>query len=77
MSTGLRLVEKDGARITTLVFENGNRIEAKMFVDATYEGDLFARAGVKYFVGREDNSTYGETLNGFPRRENATDPVHS
>lgn len=61
----LKTVEKDGARITALVFENGNRIEAKMFVDATYEGDLFARASVKYFVGREDNSTYGETLNGF------------
>jgi hypothetical protein len=61
----LKTLEKVGARITALVFENGNRIEAKMFVDATYEGDLFARAGVKYFVGREDNSTYGETINGF------------
>jgi hypothetical protein len=61
----LKTVEKDGPRITALVFENGNRIEAKMFVDATYEGDLFARAGVKYFVGREDNSVYGETINGF------------
>ena len=36
-----------------------------MFVDATYEGDLFARAGVSYFVGREDNSLHGETVNGF------------
>lgn len=61
----LKTVEKDGAKITALVFENGNRIEAKMFMDATYEGDLFARAGVKYFVGRENNSDYGETLNGF------------
>lgn len=61
----LKTVEKDGNRITALVFENGNRIEAKMFVDATYEGDLFARAGVKYFVGREENDAYGETLNGF------------
>ncbi|RBP40476.1 FAD dependent oxidoreductase [Roseimicrobium gellanilyticum] len=61
----LKTVEKDGTRITALVFENGNRIEAKMFIDATYEGDLFARAGVKYFVGREDNSAYGETVNGF------------
>jgi FAD-dependent oxidoreductase family protein len=61
----LASVKKDGARITALTFENGDTIEAKMFVDATYEGDLFARAGVKYFVGREDNSTYGETLNGF------------
>ncbi len=61
----LKTVEKDGSRITALVFENGNRIEAKMFIDATYEGDLLARAGVKYFVGREDNATYGETVNGF------------
>lgn len=61
----LKSVEKDGNRITALLFENGNRIEAKMFIDATYEGDLFARAGVKYFVGREGNAAYGETLNGF------------
>jgi len=61
----LKTVEKEGARITALIFENGDRIEAKMFVDATYEGDLFARAGVKYFVGREGNDVYGETLNGF------------
>lgn len=62
-----RLVEvkKDGNRITALVFENGNTIQARMFIDATYEGDLFARAGVKYFVGREDNSLHGETANGF------------
>ena len=45
-------VKKDGARITALTFENGNRIEAKMFVDATYEGDPFGRAGWRYFIGR-------------------------
>jgi hypothetical protein len=44
--------------------ENGNIFRAKMFVDATYEGDLLAMAGVSYHVGREDNSTYNETLNG-------------
>jgi len=61
----LKSVTRDGQRITALTFENGNRIEAKVFVDATYEGDLFAMAGVSYHVGREDNSTYGETVNGF------------
>jgi hypothetical protein len=35
-----------------------------MFIDASYEGDLMARAGVAYHVGRESNATYGETLNG-------------
>lgn len=61
----LAKVEKRGNRIEAVTFENGARVNARMFVDATYEGDLFARAGVKYFVGREDNSAYGETVNGF------------
>lgn len=61
----LAKVNKDGARITSITFENGTTIEAKMFVDATYEGDLFAKAGVSYHFGREDNSVYGETISGF------------
>jgi hypothetical protein len=35
-----------------------------MFIDATYEGDLMAAAGVTYTTGREPNSMYDETLNG-------------
>ncbi len=61
----LERVEKRGNRITALVFENGDRIEAAMFVDATYEGDLLARAGVSYHVGREGNARYGEEYNGY------------
>lgn len=40
-------------------------IEADVFLDCTYEGDLFALAGVSYTVGREDNKTYNETVNGY------------
>ena len=40
------------------------RIMARCFIDCSYEGDLMARSGVSYSVGRESNSTYGETLNG-------------
>ena len=58
-------VEREGPHIRALAFENGNRIEARMFIDATYEGDLFARAGVSYTVGREANAQYGETANGY------------
>jgi len=61
----LARVNKDGNRITSITFDNGTIIEAKMFIDATYEGDLLAMAGVSYHVGREDNSVYGETINGF------------
>jgi len=42
----------------------GRPIEPKMFIDATYEGDLMAAAGVQYHVGREASSTYDEKWNG-------------
>jgi len=73
----LKSVVKADNRITALVFENGNRIEAKMFIDATYEGDLLAQAGVSFTVGREANATYGETLGGFQisKRDNFKWPV--
>ncbi len=57
-------VEKVNGKITKIIMENGNVFEAGMFIDATYEGDLMARAGVSYHVGREDNAVYQETLNG-------------
>src|SRR5690606_33027040 len=53
----LKDVVKEGNRITSITFENGNSAKAKMFVDSTYEGDLFAKAGVSYHVGRESNAT--------------------
>jgi len=57
-------VKKDGVRITEITLENGKSFRAKMFIDASYEGDLMAKAKVSYHVGREANATYGETLNG-------------
>jgi hypothetical protein len=57
-------VVKDGARIVRVVMESGRAFEAKVFIDATYEGDLMAKAGVRYHIGREANSVYGETING-------------
>lgn len=57
-------VRKDGARITAIVMESGRVFAARMFIDATYEGDLMAKAGVSYATGREGNAQYGETLNG-------------
>ncbi|WP_093828131.1 FAD-dependent oxidoreductase [Spirosoma endophyticum] len=50
--------------ITSFRTLSGQIYEGKMFIDVTYEGDLMAAAGVKYHVGREANSVYGETSNG-------------
>ena len=44
--------------------ESGKTFRGKMFIDATYEGDLMAKAGVSYTFGRESNEVYDETLNG-------------
>ncbi|EDM34922.1 probable xanthan lyase [Pedobacter sp. BAL39] len=41
-----------------------NGVAAKVFIDCSYEGDLMAKAGVSYRVGREANNEYGETFNG-------------
>jgi hypothetical protein len=57
-------VIKGGTKIVRIVMESGRAFEGAMFIDATYEGDLFAKAGVSYHVGREANSVHGETLNG-------------
>jgi hypothetical protein len=57
-------VRKDGPRLVSIALESGETYRGKVFLDATYEGDLMAAAGISYHVGREANKTYGETLNG-------------
>ncbi len=57
-------VTKEGDRITAIRMLSGRVYRGTMFLDATYEGDLLAAAGVSYHVGRESNATYGETWNG-------------
>ena len=58
-------VQRQGLRIREIMTDDGKTsIRAAMFIDATYEGDLLAAAGVSYAVGREANSVYAETLNG-------------
>jgi len=65
----LQDVRKDGNRVQSLVLENtdtgkSRNVRARMFLDCTYEGDLMARSGISYRVGREANAEYGETYNG-------------
>ena len=57
-------VETENGKIISITTLSGNKYSGKMFIDCTYEGDLLASAGVSYFVGREANSVYGETLSG-------------
>lgn len=60
----LHQVIKKGRHITTIIMEDGSQYEGNVFIDATYEGDFLAMAGVSYQTGRESNETYGETYNG-------------
>ncbi|WP_165441638.1 FAD-dependent oxidoreductase [Rubinisphaera italica] len=61
LADAVRMV--DGS-IHSIRMESGREIRGRVFIDTSYEGDLMAKAGVSYFVGREPNSQYGETLNG-------------
>ena len=66
----IRESKLDGTRISGIVVENSvdpsktKTIKADYFIDCSYEGDLMARSGVEYTVGRESNEQYGETYNG-------------
>ncbi len=67
---------KRGAEIEEIVSAGGLRVQASIFIDATYEGDLMAKAGVSHTLAREGNDEHGETLNGVmfhPRYAPATD----
>lgn len=59
--TGVRVAS---GKIREIRMLSGLRFRAKIFVDAGYEGDLMAAAGVSYAIGREANAQYGESLNG-------------
>lgn len=57
-------IRKKNESIHSIRTMSGKSYEGKMFIDATYEGDLMALAGVNYHVGREANAVYGEQYNG-------------
>ena len=57
-------VTMENNRIVSIKTLSGKEFKGRMFIDATYEGDLMAAAGVSYHVGREANSVYNEQWNG-------------
>ncbi len=57
-------VDSEEGRIKSIKTLSGKIYKGNVFIDATYEGDLMAAAGVNYHVGREANSVYNETWNG-------------
>lgn len=57
-------VKVDNGKITSITTLSGKTYVGKVFIDATYEGDLMATSGVSYHVGREANNIYDEEWNG-------------
>jgi lysophospholipase L1-like esterase len=57
-------VNKRDGKIASIRTLNGLDFQGRIFIDATYEGDLMAAAGVEYHVGRESREQYGEDWNG-------------
>ena len=54
----------ENGKIRSFSTLSGSRYQGLMYIDATYEGDLMAAAGVRYTVGREPGALYGEQWNG-------------
>ena len=71
---GKGVAMKDG-RIESITTLSGKTYRGRMFIDATYVGDLMAAAGVRYTVGREAESQYGEDMAGV-RRGDTRPRVH-
>lgn len=74
----VRSVSREGPRIREIVLTDGSSLAAKVFVDASYEGDLMARAGVSYVVGREARAEFKEEAAGIrfdktPRKARTVD----
>lgn len=65
----LKEVVKENGTIKRIVTEAGATFTADLFIDTSYEGDLMAKAGISYRVGRESNATYKETYNGIQFKE--------
>ncbi|MCH8526463.1 MAG: FAD-dependent oxidoreductase [Kiritimatiellae bacterium] len=65
----LDTVKVENQRIREARMLGGLTVKADYFMDATYEGDLLAKAGVTHHIGREANSVYGETINGVQIRQ--------
>jgi hypothetical protein len=64
LESPLGAVQKEGLKIAGIQTVNGRPFKAQVFIDASYEGDLMARSGVDYTVGREAQAAYGETMAG-------------
>jgi hypothetical protein len=57
-------VEMSDGRVVSVTMTDGTKYKGEIFIDATYEGDIMAAAGISYHVGREANSVYNEEWNG-------------
>ncbi|QDT63325.1 FAD-dependent oxidoreductase [Calycomorphotria hydatis] len=76
----LKSVKKSGNRITSITLDDGSEFTAPVYIDATYEGDLLAMAGVSYRFGRESRDEYGEPTAGYhpmPIRPHGSDVMHA
>jgi hypothetical protein len=67
MKHRLEAVEREGDTIRSARFRTPAgplTVRAKVWIDATYEGDLAAAAKVPYRIGRESTKEYGERFAG-------------
>ena len=70
-------VVKQGGRIAAIRSVSGRVFRGRVFIDASFEGDVMAKAGVSYAVGREPESQYGESIAGIRRGDRKPRPHYT
>lgn len=64
LGESLAAAQREGKAIASIRTASGKQFAGKVFIDATYEGDLMAAAGVEYRIGRESRDEFDESLAG-------------
>jgi FAD dependent oxidoreductase len=62
--------DQSGPEILGIRTLDGRLFSGRVFIDASYEGDLLATAGADYRIGRELRATYGESFAGYGSLDN-------
>ncbi len=77
LGEALASVQMEDQAIRSITTRSGQKFSAGVFIDASYEGDLLAAAGVSYRVGRESSSQHNESLAGarYPKKPVDVSPL--
>jgi len=61
----IQSVQKNGTKISSITLDDGTTVQGRQWIDASYEGDLMAKAGATHVIGRESSAQFSESFAGW------------